>query len=253
MNNIASLWSKPPKNLVISNREVHIWRTFIDIDSPIIKTYLPVLSIDELEKANRFYFPNDRNRFITVRSVLRRIIGNYTGKHPRELKFDFNQYGKPFLSQNSSKSTIKFNISHSHEVALIAVTQDFDIGVDVEYMHTNFDFEGIVEKFFSVNEKNVWRSLPSYHKVEAFFNCWTRKEAFIKAKGKGLSLPLNEFDVSFKPGEPALLLNTAWDRKEVGDWSVEEIKPANGYVGALAVKGSNLDMKFWEWSDNCFL
>jgi 4'-phosphopantetheinyl transferase len=253
MNNIASLWSKPPKNLVISNQEVHIWRIFIDIDSPIIKTYLPILSIDEQEKANRFCFLNDRNRFITVRSILRRIIGYYIGKSPRELKFNFNQYGKPFLSQNSSTNAIKFNVSHSHEIALIAVNQDFDIGVDVEYIHTNFDFEGIVERFFSVNEKNVWRSLPNYQKVEAFFNCWTRKEAFIKAKGKGLSLPLNEFDVSFKPGEPASLLNTAWDKKEVDDWSVEEIKPAYGYVGALAVEASNLEVKFWQWSDNCFL
>lgn len=246
MSKAVDSWLSPPLNLKLSSQEVHIWRVYIDTDDSITKKLQLLLSTDERSKAERFRFEKDSTKYIVTRGTLRTILGRYLDKKPEDLKFSYNQYGKPALHSSDTNQSISFNVSHSHELALIAVTQNRDVGVDIEYVRTNLNYEEIAERFFSPTEKVVWRLLPTSVKQEAFFNCWTRKEAYIKAKGMGLSIPLNEFDVSFKPGEPAALLNTTWDEQEANRWSLTEITLAPDYIAALAVEASNYQLKFWQ-------
>ena len=251
MSKAVDSWLSPPLNFKLSSQEVHVWRVYIDTDDSITKKLQPLLSTDERLKAARFRFEKDSAKYIVTRGTLRIILGRYLDKKPEELKFSYNQYGKPALHSINTNKLISFNVSHSRGLALIAVAQNWDVGVDIEYVRTNVNYEEIAERFFSPAEKAVWRLLPTSVKQEAFFNCWTRKEAYIKAKGMGLSIPLNEFDVSFKPGEPAALLNTTWDEQEVNCWSLAEITLAPDYIAALAVEANNYQLKFWQFNGLC--
>jgi 4'-phosphopantetheinyl transferase len=133
-------------------------------------------------------------------------------------------------------------------MALFAITRNMEIGVDVEHVRSDFEYEEIAKRFFSFNEVAILRTLPTEKKLEAFYNCLTRKEAYIKAHGKGLSLPLDSFDVSFAPGEPPMLLMTRDEPQEHALWTLLDLKPGPGYVGALAVKGKGCRFRYWEWN-----
>jgi 4'-phosphopantetheinyl transferase len=142
---------------------------------------------------------------------------------------------------------LSFNLTHSHQLALYAVTRRREIGVDLEYVRADFADEQIAERFFSPREVAALRTVPENLLKEAFFHCWTRKEAYVKAKGEGLSIPLDQFDVSLAPGEPALLLSTRDDPQEADRWSLQALFPGSGYVAALAVEGRTWRLKCWQW------
>jgi 4'-phosphopantetheinyl transferase len=152
------------------------------------------------------------------------------------------------LVGESGGKTYSFNLSHSHGLLLLAITRGREVGIDVEWIHAEFAGQGqeIAERFFSPNEVAKFCSLPTDQKAEAFFNCWTRKEAYVKAKGGGLSVPLDQFEVSLSPGEPAALLHAASPR-ETSYWSMEELYPGPGYAAALVVKGRDLQLRNWQW------
>ncbi len=138
-------------------------------------------------------------------------------------------------------------MSHSHGVALYAVTRDREVGIDLEFIRRDLEVEQIAERFFSRRETATLRALPTALREYAFFLCWTRKEAYIKARGEGLSLPLDQFDVSLIPGEPAALLSTQPDSDEALRWSLQELTLASGYVAALAVEGRGWSLSCWQW------
>ncbi|HKG53037.1 MAG TPA: 4'-phosphopantetheinyl transferase superfamily protein, partial [Anaerolineales bacterium] len=161
--------------------------------------------------------------------------------------FYYNQYGKPFLAPEFSSYLLNFNLSHSGSMALYAITRNMEIGVDIECIQSDFEYEEIAQRFFSVNEVAVLRTIPTEKKLEAFYNCWTRKEAYIKALGKGLSLPLDSFEVSFAPWESPLLITKAGPQ-ERSLWTLLNLKPGPGYMGALAVKGIGCGFRYWEWN-----
>jgi 4'-phosphopantetheinyl transferase len=206
------------------------------------------LSADELERAARFHFPEHRRRYTVARGVLRDILGRYLAVPPAALAFSYSAYGKPALAQQFEATGERFNISHSHEMALFAVTCGREIGVDIEYLGRQVRAEEIAEHFFSAHERAVLRRLPTTAKHEAFLNCWTRKEAYIKAHGEGLSLPLDQFDVSLAPGDPAALLATYHEPQEVLRWSLCALRPAPGYVAALAVEGQSWQLTCLQWN-----
>ncbi len=156
------------------------------------------------------------------------------------MRFAYTTYGKPLLADETGASGLRFNLTHSHGLALLAVTRGREIGVDVERIRDNLEGEKLAERFFSPREVAALRSLPPELRREAFFHCWTRKEAYIKAVGKGLSLPLDQFDVTLHPGEPAALLATRHDSEEAQRWSMRSLAPGEGYVGALARRGAFL-------------
>jgi len=222
--------------LSLSDGEVHVWRAFLHEVEPHLHALAQTLSADERHKAERFYFERDRKRFVSSHGILRKILGRYLRLEPNRLKFLYGSHGKPTLGGTTDGHSLCFNMSHSHDLAIFAFTWGRRIGVDVEYVRPMPDSEEITEHFFSPQENAVFRAVPASRKLETFFNCWTRKEAFLKAVGDGLSRFLDSFDVSLVPGEPARLLCVEGDPLEASRWHLRALAPAHGYVGAFVVE-----------------
>ncbi len=240
-------WGFPPATIILGSNEVHVWRAFLDEAPAQRDSFLHTLAEDERTRAQRFYFQTDRERFITAHGVLRAILGRYLSIAPESLAFRYSFYGKPALVSESGVETIRFNISHSHGTALYVVTRGREIGVDLELIRDGLEIEQIAERFFSRREVSALSALPTELRQRAFFLCWTRKEAYIKARGEGLSIPLDQFDVSLIPGEPAALLSTQPDPDEALRWSLQELALASGYAAAFAVKARCCSLSCWQW------
>ena len=244
----ASSWDSPPKTLVLPNNTVHVWQASLHVPASRLRAFEDTLAADERARAERFYFQKHREHFIAGRGLLRDILSRYLDRDPDQLRFCYNAYGKPSLTEETSAEGICFNLSHSHEMALYALTRGREIGVDIEYFRPDVEAEKLAERFFSPREVAVLRALPEHLRKEGFFNCWTRKEAYIKAEGQGMSIPLSTFDVSLTPGEPAALLRTQNHPQETSRWSLQALNPAPSYAAALAVKGHDWTLKCWQWS-----
>ena len=241
---LMDLWLPAPKHPVLQEDEVHIWRVPLSPSFSELHTLFEYLLPDERERAGRFHFDKDCNRFIIARGMLRWILSRYLNKPPAQLLFSYSKYGKPELRGDFGEIPLRFNLSHSNDVALYAVTLGRELGVDVEFLRDDLASVEIAERFFSQAEVAMLRALPSTLRTVSFFNCWTRKEAFIKARGEGLSYPLDQFTVSLTPGDPARLLSTNPDPSDVHRWRLFELYPAHGYVGALAVHGAALILRY---------
>jgi 4'-phosphopantetheinyl transferase len=205
-----------------------------------------LLSHDEQARAARFHFERDRRRFIVGRGALRIMVGRYLGADPDQLRFRYESHGKPSLSVEFNHCGLRFSLAHSNELAVYAFTRGRELGIDVEYIHSLPDAEQIAARFFSAQENVTLRTLPESQRLEAFFNCWTRKEAYIKAIGDGLSHPLDQFQVSLSPEEAARLLNVEGTPEETTRWSMTSFVPAPGYVAALVVEGSGYHLERWQ-------
>lgn len=237
-------WQLPPADLKLAPDEVHVWCIALDQNPALVEQFHATLASDEQERAAKFYFPKDRQHFIVARGLLRLILGRYLNQAPAQLRFVYNAYGKPSLETTPS---IHFNLSHSKGLALLGVSSDRELGIDLEYIRTDFPFEQVAKSVFSVSEQAILRSLPDALKPEAFFNAWTRKEAYIKALGQGLSIPLDQFDVAFVPGEPAALREVRGTWSNGHNWTLQHLTPAPDYAGAIAVSGSGWQLKCWRW------
>jgi 4'-phosphopantetheinyl transferase len=244
---IDSLWLSPPERLSLGNGAVHVWRVFLDQIPSQVDRFQNTMADDERSKADRFYFSRDRDHFIVARGVLRALLGRYLDRAPESLSFTYSTHGKPALASESDAGGIRFNISHSHGTALCAFTRGRAIGVDLEFIRCDLEAEQIANRFFSRSEIAALRALPLRLRKYAFFLCWTRKEAYIKARGEGLSMPLDQFEVSLIPGEPAALLSTQPDSDEALRWSLRNLTPASGYAAALATKGRDWTISCWQW------
>jgi 4'-phosphopantetheinyl transferase len=180
--------------------------------------------------------------------VLRVILGGYLNRAPERLSFSYSSHGKPALAEESDRDAIRFSVSHSHGVALYAFTRGRDVGIDLERIRADLAVVEIAERFFSQQEVAMLRAFRTEEQRQAFFRCWTCKEAYIKARGEGLSLPLDRFDVALAPGgEPAAVLGTQRDPSEAARWSLLELDPGPGYVAALAVEGHGWRLTCWRW------
>ena len=244
---MAPIWNIPPPSLSLSNRDMHIWRADLNLPAIIIQKLAQTLSTDETARAKRFRLEQDRRRFIAGRAILRIILGYYLSVEPGLMQFSYGKYGKPRLTDSPGNKGFYFSMSRSGGLALYGFTRDCSIGVDIERIRDIPEMDQIARQFFSTRENAVLRALPESKKAKAFFNCWTRKEAFIKAIGKGLSQPLDRFDVSLIPGESARLLRINGDSKRALSWSIQELKPASGFVAALAVKKRSWQLRCWQW------
>lgn len=241
----VSIWSDGMyPNVVLLPDEVHVWCVCLDLMSRYFGDLKRVLSEDEVNRAWRFHFEQDRIRFVITRGMLRVILSWYLGRKPGELYFCYNKYGKPALADMSGDLNLNFNVSHSERLALCAITAERKVGVDIESIHPFKNMEEVVMSMFSKQEKEVFSALPEYMKQEAFFNCWTRKEAYTKAVGRGLSYPLNKFSVSMMPDEPARLLEVEGKQNEECRWALKEISPAPGYVAAVAAEEHSWHVRF---------
>lgn len=229
------MWSPPPESLLLNSGEVHVWRIRLEQPAEMHDSFLRTLEPDEHARANRFHFEKHRRHFVTARGFLRALVARYLQIKPEDVRFAYGLYGKPALT--AEHSGLHFNASHSHELAVYAFVQDHEIGVDVEYVNEDFASEDIARHFFSAYEVRTLMALPTAERAAAFFRCWTRKEAYIKAIGSGLSHPLDEFDVTFAPNEPAALLRVQRDPESVARWALIDLDAGAGYAAALAVDG----------------
>jgi 4'-phosphopantetheinyl transferase len=235
-------WAFPPETVELSRDQVHLWKVWLTYAGLELHSLEQSLASDEQARADRFHFARDRRRFIAARGQMRMILASYVGASARALTFSYGARGKPFLRQPLEAEALKFNLSHSGELALLAVTRDRDIGVDLEEVHFLDDDESIAERFFSPRENAALRAVPQPERLEAFFSCWTLKEAYVKATGDGLARPTNSFDVFCEPGHS---LGVEGDSQKVSRWSLVKLAPEPGYVGALAVEGQG-------WILDCF-
>ncbi len=242
----------PTARMELHTHEVHVWRASLEQPEAVCRKLQATLSADEFERAARFQFEKHRRRFVVARGVLRDILGRYLGVAATGITFEYEAHGKPKLASVNHPENFSFNLSHAEELALCAVVRGHALGVDVEHVHPISDAEQIARRFFSEREAEQFCALPQEHRQIAFFNCWTRKEAFIKALGEGLSHPLNRFEVAFLPGELAALLHTRPDPQEAGRWSMFAFEPATDYAGALVVAGKNFAVKYWQWQGYAF-
>jgi 4'-phosphopantetheinyl transferase len=227
--------------------EVHLWRVDLESIRSAEVRWREVLSGDERHRASRFHFSTDRQNYIAARALLRIIVANYLGAGPTGITLSYSNKEKPSLGPAHADSGIKFNLSHSGGIALYAFSHERDLGVDVEQIRKDFEVEPLARRFFSPNEQQQLASFPAAEQVDAFFRCWTRKEAYIKATGDGLSLPLNQFDVSLEPRSSDALAATRPDGSEVSLWLLTEVPGGTGFAAALCVQGR--DWKLKSWSD----
>lgn len=235
-------WLQSPPELNLLEGEIHLWRVHLDRAQPFLAQLQATLTPDERGRAKRYFFERDRNNFIAARGVLRDLLGKYLARAAREIEFEYGPRGKPSLPAMTFGSPIRFNAAHSHGLALFAFAQGHDLGVDVELVRPDFGGDEIAERYFAPQEVEELRLLsPSLH-AEAFFLCWTRKEAYIKARGEGLGIPLDSFHVSLTPGQPERLHSTDSFR-----WKLVSLRPDPQYVGALVVEVGEWQIKLWDW------
>jgi 4'-phosphopantetheinyl transferase len=232
--------------LSLSENEVQLWRVDLEALGGDESRWQRVLSADEAARASRFHFARDRQRYVAARALLRTILASYLATDAGSLRFSYSKKEKPSLGPEHAGSDVRFNVTHSGGIALLAFTRRREIGVDVEQIRHDFDPGAIARRYFSTHEQNQLAGLPAEEQVEAFFRCWTRKEAYIKATGDGLSLPLSQFDVSLVPAETDALLATRPDGLEAARWLLQEVPAGPGYVAALCARGR--DWKLNDWS-----
>lgn len=214
--------------------EIHIWHASPNI-ALLDKTYArSLLSADEVERMNRFHFDKDRHNFLFCRSMLRMVLASYLGALPAELVFVYSAHGKPSLAKPNV--CLDFNLSHSNGDVLIATCLERKIGVDLEWVRDDLDVQEIAQRFFSAAENKRLQAMPISSRYDTFFACWTRKEAFVKARGEGLSCPLSSFDVSVDPREEQVTLATRPDLVEARRWQMWSLNTIPGFAAAVAVE-----------------
>ncbi len=236
-------WPPPPTHIPIPNKSVDVWLAELEQSEKIRAQLWPLLNAEEQKRALRFHFDIHRHHFIVGRGLLRILLGNYLHIPPAEIAFAYGAYGKPFLPH----TPLQFNISHAHGVALLAITQGRTLGVDVEEIRPLADAALIAKMNFSAREVAQYTAVPDAQKPLAFYNCWTRKEAFIKAIGEGLTCPLDSFDVTLIPQEPAQLLQIRGSQTEAEKWRLQSLTPVDGYVGAIIATGQDWQLNCWQW------
>lgn len=232
-------------SLALPEDEVQLWRIDLETLGADESRWQKLLSSDESMRAARFHFLRDRQRFIASRAVLRIVLAAYLAADPGGLSFSYSKKEKPSLGPPHAGSGVTFNVSHSGGIALFAFARQRDIGVDVEQVRRDFDVEAIARRFFSARERAQLAAISQEERVDAFFRCWTRKEAYIKATGDGLSLPLSQFDVCLAAGETNALLETRPDGSEAEHWLLQEVPGGTGYLAALCVRGRDWKLNHW--------
>jgi 4'-phosphopantetheinyl transferase len=213
---------------------VHVWAIPTPSPDEVAARFQRLLAFDERERAARFRSSHLQRSFVISRGALRLLLGAYLDAAPSDIQFQYGSHGKPALAP---PARISFNVSHSGDLALFAFMIDSQVGIDVEQVRPLSDIHEIASRFFCKQEAGELLSLPVDQQERAFFSCWTRKEAYIKAIGDGLSAPLNNFRVTLRPGEPATVVHVAKELTAVKAWTMHDISLGSKYAAALAYRG----------------
>lgn len=239
-------WKTASKPDILQDNEAHIWHIDIKKTDHELECYHNLLSINEKEQANRFYFDRDRIRHIITHGVLRLLISGYLGIKHNDIYYNYNKYRKPELPTVANKK-LCFNLSHSGTYIVYAFSWNRELGIDIEKIKTIKDADSIVGRFYSEHENNDYFSLPDTVRSKAFFNCWTRKEAYIKARGDGLHFPLNRFSISINPDDPPVLIDVKDEPLEKDRWHFHEFKVNDEYCSVIAIEDKKIVFRYFQW------
>lgn len=234
-------WPAAPAELSALDRTVHVWAVQLDDARVDLNGGRELLSPEERERAARFHFEQHRRRYLIAHIAMHEILARYLSVEPARISFELGSNGKPELPPALAPAGVEFNLSHSNDMALIAVNQIGELGVDIEYVKPDFEFQEIAERFFTAREVAALRALPAELQRQAFFKCWTSKEAFLKAKGTGLSGKLDEVEITL--GAPGQVRIDA----SVAGWSLTELIPGGEYEGALVTQDRPTAIKCYAW------
>lgn len=222
------IWVSPPEKQRSGAQDIHVWAAGLDQPLEHISAFKVTLAPDEMERAARFHFERDRNRFIAGRGILREILGSYLETGPSQLCFEYSPRGKPRLKTIDERPHLHFNAAHSEDLILIAVTQLYPVGIDVERVRPISELENIATQYFSAGEAADLMALPKDEQVRSFYRLWTRKEACLKATGEGLS-------------------GSTRENESTAHWTLVELTPARDFVGAVAAPAGGLTVSCWKW------
>src|SRR5262250_3993569 len=239
-------WPTPEAFPALTADVVHVWRIALAISDSELARRAGVLTVDELARAARFHFERDRQRWIATRGAVRWLLAEYAGVAPTSVRFSLRPHGKPALEQPDGTG-LEFNVSHSGELALCAVSRRRAVGVDVEAIRPEFASLSVARRFFAPAEVTSLESIPQSEQTTAFFACWSCKEAYVKARGTGIALGLDRFEVSLLPGRPASLLATHDEPDAVKRWTLMALAPGDGYAGPLVTDGP-AQLECWHWT-----
>lgn len=234
--------AQPPE---LGAGEVHVWHFRLVIPEGRETDWRAVLSAPERERADKFAFPHLRERYVVAHAIMRQLLGGYLRVDPASFVYEIAERGKPSLPGKP----LHFNLSHANEHGLLAVTKAGEVGVDIESIDRKLDRTGIAERFFSRAEADELASLSPELQPEAFCNLWTRKEAWLKATGAGISEGLNQVEFNCRPGEPARLLRIKGDEREAASWFIQSFRPPDGHVGAIALRAKHTRVRCFAFAD----
>jgi 4'-phosphopantetheinyl transferase len=246
MTNSHSLWQHPIGRYALPADRTHVWRADLRRLYGDVPDLRNLLSVDECGRADRYQFEADRNRYIVARAVLRLLLGHCLDCAVGHLTFATDRFGKPTLLAPAMAS-LQFNVSHSGDYILVALNRRHAVGVDVERIRADLAMEEIAQRFFSLREWGDLSALTSQERPGGFFACWTRKEAYLKGRGDGLTVPLAAFDVTLRPGDDVRLIETRHDINDVHRWTLSALDCGNDYRAAVAVAGRDAALDCWEW------
>jgi 4'-phosphopantetheinyl transferase len=240
-------WLQPPSPPKFPIGHVDIWKVQLDqLETRVSQSNN--LSSDEIARANRFHFEKDKDMFARCRSVLRGILSDYLGIPGAEIRFEYLKGGKPRVVVGQNPCGLQFNVSHSANVALIAVGSEHRLGVDIEKIRSDVDVVALAERFFSVRERSELRALPDRLRLVGFFASWTRKEAFLKATGDGLSFPLADFSVTTHPDSEPRLENIEGSVAVSDQWCLADVDVGDLFRATVAVEATSCHLETYSWN-----
>lgn len=238
---VTPTWTYPPETPTLTDGDVHVWQASLAQPASQIERFWAYLARDERERAHQFRFAQDRDYFVAGRGILRAILSRYLRVSPEAITFEYNRYDKPALAGVPRIPDLQFNLSHSDGRLLLALVRGRSIGVDIERIRNDINHEEIAQRFFAPDEVARLRSLPASKRSLGFFNCWTRKEAYVKAQGDGLSRRLDTFSVTLAPEAPVAL--------DAGDdrWQLWALDVGDDFAAGLVIEGEVNTFTFWQW------
>ncbi len=246
MSNRPGIWNPSPVGLILEAKSVYVWLAKLDQSSDHVQQLLRSLSRDEYQRSQSYRFARDRRNYIVARGLLRELLAACIGLPPSEVVFKYGPHGKPEIANDWTNNAICFNLAHSHDVVIYAVTCHRRVGIDIEYVFQSIEIEELSNHILTERERATLQTLTAIERQLAFFTYWTRKEAYIKATGEGLSVSLNGLDVSFAKGNvPTIGITRGVG--EVANWSIQDLRPLPGYMAALAVEGDGWELVSPGW------
>jgi len=231
---------------------LHVWSILLSQSDDVVHALEEHLSMDEIRRADRYRQERDRSRYIVAHGALRELLADYMAQTPRDISFGYTATGKPFLIDKGGEQRLRFNLSHSGEWALVGLALSTEVGIDIEQIDSDVSVEAVAERFFSRSEFEALRKVPLEQRQAAFFSAWTRKEAYVKARGEGIADRLRNFSVSVDPEQSALLLTDSIDASATLHWRIYDLHNIPNYAAAVAAEGTTHQIHMMRWTHPLF-